>query len=140
MWNCGQHAKSSGILKNCQFGKQHSYFFLYQNGKREEQKKTIACTKNWQKVCWLSVVAADDVDPRPLVEGGGGLAGLGMVKIFSSKQSLYNFLCRVSVSSSPLKASLRRPFLTAFLRLANVAFMWTSPSSTSLLSCNPELC
>ena len=137
MWNCGQHAKSSGILKNCQFGKQHSYLFCTKMEK-ERNEKAIACTR--PKVCWLSVVAADDVDPRPLVEGGGGLAGLGMVKIFSSKQSLYNFLCRVSVSSSPLKASLRRPFLTAFLRLANVAFMWISPSSTSLLSSNPELC
>ena len=105
---------------------------------KERNEKAIACTR--PKVYWLSVVAADDVDPRPLVEGGGGLAGLGMVKIFSSKQSLYNFVCRVSVSSSPLKASLRRPFLTAFLRLANVAFMWISPSSTSLLSSNPELC
>ena len=111
-------------------------FVFVPKWKKRGTEKTKACTKNWPKVCWHRVVAADDVDPRPLVEGGGGLAGLGMLNIFSSKQSLYNFFCRVSVSSSPLKASLRRPFLTAFLRLANVAFMWTSPSSTS----KGELC
>ena len=36
-------------------------------------------------------------------------------------------------------ASLRSPFLTASLRLANVAFIWASPYSYSLLSSSPEI-
>ena len=40
-------------------------FVFVPKWKKRRTKKTIACTTTWPKVCWHSVVAADDVDPRP---------------------------------------------------------------------------
>ena len=57
---------------------------------------------------------------------------------WSKSSPAWQAITTASVSFSSSKASLRSPFLTASLRLFNVAFMWASPFSDSFLFLNPD--